>query len=397
MPDYNRAATTYWWLATVCGHLLLLWCLARVAMSPPAAIVQTLAGALLAIGAGLYPVRVPGTRVAFVAGEVCIFLVMLLHGPEAAAVAAAGEAAMGSFRVSKRATSRIGSPAMATLAMFAAASIFAAGRAALGRNGIDGAAPLLALAMGVGLVYFLFSATLMSGAARLRRGERLLQLADVVSVFRWVGLAYAASAAVSTLLYLVYRQAGLPVLLVMLPLLAMLLLVLHYYFREQEAREALERVIAEAAEREAALQTREAEAAARHQRELQFSERRFHSAFTYASIGMALLDLDGRVLRSNEAMAKLLGRQLDDLVGVEFAALIDAADVADFRAKLAKARGVDFEDFALELRVLVASGATRWLQVDCSFFRGPATHGAAQAGKPCLILQAQARRQLASA
>ena len=38
---------------------------------------------------------------------------------------------------------------------------------------------------------------------------------------------------------------------------------------------------------------REAELGARHVRELEASERRFHSAFTHASIGMALVAFDG--------------------------------------------------------------------------------------------------------
>lgn len=71
-----------------------------------------------------------------------------------------------------------------------------------------------------------------------------------------MGLAYAGSALVSTLLYIVYRQAGEGVLLVTLPLLAMLLLVLHFYYRQQEAHEAMRRALAEVAEREAAMQAR---------------------------------------------------------------------------------------------------------------------------------------------
>ena len=51
----------------------------------------------------------------------------------------------------------------------------------------------------------------------------------------------------------------------------------------------------------------EAEVAARHVRELEVSERRFHSAFTHASIGMALVSFDGRVLQVNSALRALLG------------------------------------------------------------------------------------------
>jgi hypothetical protein len=90
------------------------------------------------------------------------------------------------------------------------------------------------------------------------------------------------SAALAALLYLVYLQSGIGVLAAMVPILGMLLATLHYLFRQQEAAEAARAASAEAVEREREL-------AARHVRELEASERRFHSAFTHASIGMALL------------------------------------------------------------------------------------------------------------
>jgi PAS domain-containing protein len=67
------------------------------------------------------------------------------------------------------------------------------------------------------------------------------------------------------------------------------------------------------AQREASLAAREAEAAERHLRELQASERRFHSAFTHASIGMALLAFDGRILLANPALSTVLGEPAEAL------------------------------------------------------------------------------------
>ena len=46
--------------------------------------------------------RVPGTKNSYAAGEVFIFLLLLMLGPQAAAVAAAFETGVGSLRTSKR-------------------------------------------------------------------------------------------------------------------------------------------------------------------------------------------------------------------------------------------------------------------------------------------------------
>lgn len=390
MPDYNRAATIYWWLAVSTGGLLLLLSLLQVLALPRMSLLQIAAGLVFAIGAGLFPVRIPGTRVSFGVGELSIYLLLLLQGPAAAAVLAAAEAGIGSFRTSKRWTSRLGSPAMATLAMYAAGSLFQAGRGVLEARALVAAPWLLALSLAFGLVYFFLSATLMGATARLRRGQHLLQPGDFVGVFRWVGLAYAASAMFATLLYIVYGQAGAAVFAVMVPLIAMLLLLLHFFYRQQEAQEAMRVALADVARREQAMQEREADAALRHERELQMSERRFHGAFMQAAIGMALIDLGGRVIACNESLARLLARPVQDVLGLGFAGLLQAQDRDRLIGRLAQARDIHFEDFIEEMRLLDAAGREHRVRLHCSFFSGPSAYGATQPGKPCLMLQVQA-------
>lgn len=392
MPDYNRPATVYWWLVTPAGLLLLLGCLLHVVLTLSGlSVLQVAAGLLLAIGAGLFPLRIPGTRVSLGTGEVVIFLVLLMHGPAAAVVLAGAEAAVGSYRTSKRWTSRLGSPAMASLALFAAGTLHGAGRDALAQRGFDGPASLLGLALVTGLVYFVLSAVLIGGTARLRRGQHLLQMSDLFGAFRWAGLAYAGSMFVATLLFLVVLQAGPAVLWVTVPLVAMLLLVLHYYFLQQEAQEAMRKALADIARREEAGKVREAEAESRHERELRMSERRFHGAFTNAAIGMVLLDLDGHVLEANESMARLLGRQTEVLMGMPFAAVLHPDDRGVFVAALSRANDVHFEPFDRDLRLLDASGRVLPAHVHCGFFSGPARRRTDRPGRPCLMLQVLSR------
>ena len=133
----------------------------------------------------------------------------------------------------------------------------------------------------------------------LKRGERF-NLRDHVSNFGTVGIAFGGSALIAALLHLTVRQSGMSVLFGALPVVAMLLTTVHYFMRQQEAQEAMRRSRIEAAEREA-------EQAARHVSALSESERRFHSAFTHASIGMALVSVDGRILQANTALATILG------------------------------------------------------------------------------------------
>ena len=371
MPDYNRAAAAYWWIVVLAGGTVLLGSLWSIATQDPAVWLYVAIGTAIAMVAGAFPVRIPGFKLSFASGEIFIFLLLLLHGPAAAVVAAAGEGFLGSYRASKRWTSRLASPAMAALAMAAVGHALQVLLA-----WAPGSAPLLIVGMmASALGYFVISAQLVTAVGRLKRKESLLTLA-VFDSFGWAGIAFAGSAALAVLLYLATLQSGIGVLAVMVPILGMLLATLHYLFRQQEAAEAARAASAEAVEREREL-------AARHVRELEASERRFHSAFTHASIGMALLAFDGRILQANEALQALVGQPRDELIGAAFQGLAHDADRVALEERLGLVNDREFEGFALELRCRHREGHAVWVSTHCSFFSEPGSSA------PCLILQVQ--------
>ena len=375
MPDYNRKSTVYWWTmvalgALATGHSIhLLWA------QPASVWLQVVVGMSIAMLAGIFPVRIPDSKNSFAAGEIFIFLLLLMHGPAAATLAAAGEAAVGSYRTSKRWTSRIVSPAMAAVAMLITGLSMQATMDWLALRKFDNAGLLVVTSMVFAVAYFVINTVLVTTVPRLKRNERL-QLSDIFGMFGWVGIAYAGSATVAVLLYLTFLQSGIGVLMAMVPLLAMLLATLHYFFRQQEAAEAVRRASSEAGEREREL-------AARHVRELEASERRFHSAFTHASIGMALLSFDGGILQANPALSSLVGRSGDELLQQRFQDLVLAEDRPGLEEQLGLVSGHEFEGFALELRFSHSSGEPVWVATHCSFFSEPG------ASSPCLILQVQ--------
>ncbi len=106
--------------------------------------------------------------------------------------------------------------------------------------------------------------------------------------------------------------------------------------RQQRVEGELRRARVEAAEREAAQ-------AARHVEALRASERRFHSAFMHASIGMALLAFDGRTLQVNPALAEVLGRPEDGLRGHKFQDFVAAVDRLALEQQLGLVGGQEFE------------------------------------------------------
>ena len=371
LPDYNRKATVYWWTVVLLGALTLATALHHVATLALGVWLQIAVGTVIAMLAGVFPVRIPQSKNSFAAGEIFIFLLLLIHGPAAATLAATGEAAIGSWRTSKRTSSRIVSPMMAALAMFGVGSV-----AQQVLEKVAGSAGLLIVTMmAFAMGYFVANTLLVTAVPRLKRNERL-QWSDLFGVFGWIGIAFAGSAAVAVLLYLTYLQSGTGVLMAMVPLLATMLAALHYFFRQQEANEVARVAGAEAAEREREL-------AQRHVHELEASERRFHSAFTHASIGMALLSFEGRILQANPALRLLLGRPDDALVQQRFQDHVLDEDRRRLDEQLGAVQRDDFEAFALEMRCRHRDGEAVWVSAHCSFFSEPG------ASAPCLILQVQ--------
>jgi len=385
MPDYNRKATAYWWTVVPLGLAALAHSAASVAMLPLAALVQVLAGVALAMLAGFFPVRIGRSKSSFTAGEVFIFLLLLMHGPAAATLAAGSETMVGSLRSSNRWTSRIASPTLSALAMFCCGSLLHAMLRSLQLQGMTNAGLTVVAAMLFSLLYFCANGMLVSTVLRLKRDERP-QLADMLGVFGWVGIAFAGSGAVAALLFVTYQQTGFGVVAAVVPIMAMLLATLHYYNRQQEANEAMrlaaEEATAREAERAAHTAAREGEVAALHLRQLQESERRFHCAFTHASIGMALLSFEGRILQANDAMRELLGVDDSALLERAFQRFVVEADHAALEAQLARVIEPGFEDFSVEIRCLDANNAEVWVSLHGSIFTE------SDSTAPCLILQA---------
>ncbi len=398
MPDYNPRATAYWWSVVALGSVALGLALLGMAGASPGLQLQIGVGCAITMLAGLFPVRIPGSRNSFAAGELFIMLLLLMHGPAAAALAAAAEAFVGAARTSKRWTSRLISPATACLSMMLTGSAFQLATGALGTAGAHSAlaeALVLLLAMMTAIAHFLLNTLLISLVPQLKRNEPL-HWRSFMHSFGWVGTTYAASALLAGLLYLVFKASGVGVMAGAVPIIIVLLVMLHYHFRQRESDEKANALRIEAAEREAAQ-------SARHLQQLRESERRFHSAFSHAAIGMALVAIDGRVLQANPALAQLLGCGDDDLAGRDFMRHVHRDDLPllerQWRSLVeagGRSRGAAPDDetdesaAAVELRCLRSDGSPVTVAVHSGHFADR------HASEPCLILQVQdisARRE----
>ena len=335
---------------------------------------QILIGVVFATLTGLFPARIPGAKTSGSVAEIFVFLLLLDYGPAAAAIAAAAEAGTISWRTSVRWTSRLGSPAMAALAMHGCGTAFEIARAYLPPEETH-IGMLFALLLLMSLAYFAAGTLLMASLIKLKRGEPVLPL----QIFRdhgWLAVGYAGSAAMAGLLHTVFGRFEVSVIFAAAPIIAVMLATVHIYFRhaEDQARIRAERVAA--AERAAA-------ESARHLDELRESEGRFQSAFTHAAVGMVLVGTDGRIVEANASLAHMLGRAERELAGFNIAHMFHPEDQAALRDEMHRILDGGQTTFATELRCVHSRGFDVWVSLNGSIFTAKAPLS------QCLILQLQ--------
>ena len=385
MDDYTVQAKAYWWVTVSLGLFALSSSVADVAAMAPAALTQVIIGTFFAALTGWFPVRIPGAKISGSAAEIFVFLLLLDFGPHAAVLAAAIEAGVISWRTSDRWTSRIGSPAMAALAMYVCATAFTFALSHLPIAGMSDVGRKFALLLVLSLAYFAAGTLVMATLIKLKRGEPVRPL-GILRAHAWLALAYAGSGSIAGLLHVSFGRFEFSVIFAAAPIIAGFLATLHVYFRHAEAENRIQAERVAAAERTAA-------DAARHLAELRESEDRFQSAFMHAAVGMVLVSTDGRVVQVNAALARLLGQAEQEFTGTDFMHMFHADDHEPLRVEMHSIIVGAETTFSIELRCRHRKGIDVWVSLYGSYFMAPPPLSR------CLILQMQditARRRAES-
>ena len=375
MHDYTPQAKVYWWTTFMMGAAVIVLSMVQVGALGPADQIQILGGLVIAALTGFFPVRIPGAKTSVAGAEIFVLLLLLLFGPAAAALAAACEAAVGSHRTSSRLTSRLGSPAIAALAMYGCGSAFTVAVFLLKIMGFQGSGMVFGMLLLAALAYFATSTLLMASLISLKQGEPLKPWA-MLREHSWLALAFVGSASISGLVYMTQDAFGATAVLVAVPIIATFLTTLHLFFRQAESDERVRQEKTAASERERA-------ESSRHMAALQASEKRFHSAFTHAAVGMLLVARDGRIVQTNRAFCDQLGRDEGDLAGRDLMDIVHTDDIVKLRIEIGDLLAGTSNSFVRELRCVHGNGSTVWVASNGALFSADGT------AEHCLIMQMQ--------
>lgn len=380
LPDHNAKANAFWMLTVVAGMAALGWSIHRVMGFDTAAQVQIVIGVLIAALAGFFPLRMPGNKVVFFAGETFVFSLLLLHGAPAAVIAASLEALVLALRTNKLRSNYLFTLALNGVAMIAASSMYHLAIGALG-PGHDINISVLAAITGSTAILFVALTVFLVVVLLTLRDKSIVKCMSYLRSSSWVVVNYVGAALVATILYKIYRTSGNPLIFAAGPALLMLLSTLHFYFGFLRSALDAQRAQAEATRREAELAKQNAIEIAR-------SEQRFESTFTNASIGMALVTIDGMVAKANGAFDAIFANvpgngDSPEAPTIQFnvADCIDVQHRQTFLQCLRDAQREGASSVPMEVRCWLADGRTVDVSLQCSPFSG------AYAQWPCAVLQ----------
>ncbi|PYT03940.1 MAG: hypothetical protein DMF60_16850 [Acidobacteria bacterium] len=234
MSDYNRGARAYWWTTTVVGALAICWSIAGLLRLNKNQLLAAGALGMIVYMAGLFPIRVPSTQVSITPNDIFIFLTALWLGTAAATLIASMDAFVASWRTSRRWTSRIGGPALMSIAMFLSATLFESSLSWLKNYQLLTTASLLAALLLFSVVHFFLNSSLLVALQSLKKRTRPLPL--WWSNYSWTSLIFIASASAAGLIYLAIIHTGISSLLAAGPLVAIVFATCHLYFKQSDER-----------------------------------------------------------------------------------------------------------------------------------------------------------------
>jgi two-component system, sensor histidine kinase and response regulator len=112
----------------------------------------------------------------------------------------------------------------------------------------------------------------------------------------------------------------------------------------------------------------------RAEEELRRSEKRFRSSMEYAAIGMALVAPDGRWLRVNRAICKIVGYCEAELLATNFQSITHPDDLETDLNNVRRMLASEIDTYEMEKRYIHKDGHPVWIQLNVSLVRDADGH-----------------------
>lgn len=295
-------------------------------------------------------VQIPRFKSHISVSDTFIFLVLLLYGGEFAAILAAIEAAVSSWRFcNRKLTVFFNAATMAVsislvVVVLKAAGLYSAGQLQGEGNYQENFTIVLSV---IALTQFLVNTSLASIHGALKDGMPLWETWK--SKYIWTFFTYFIGAAGAGVLVQVADVLGFGFVAATLPVIFFVFLSYRMYLKNVEI--SIQQ--AEQAGQYASVLESQSEA-------LRESEERFRSAFDYAPIGIGLVSPAGKWLKANRALTDILGYTEEDFLATNFQSITLPEDLGPSLVKIHELLTGKIANCQMEQRYIHKTGQTVW-------------------------------------
>jgi diguanylate cyclase (GGDEF)-like protein/PAS domain S-box-containing protein len=308
-----------------------------------------LAGSTIGLGSWA-TVKIPRVKTHIAVSDLFIFLTLLLYGGPIAIALAAVEAFFTSWQFcKKKLTVFFNVAAMAFSTSVVVFALTLSGQYVNGEvlpNARNFQSFIIALCV-IAVTQFLVNTLLASIHDSF--ANALPWWETWKSKYIWTFFTYFAGAVGAGALVKLAEYAGFVLIIAMFPMILFVFLAYRMYLKNVE----MSITQAEQAENYAKVLEERSNA-------LRESEERFRSAFAYAPIGIGLVSRHGKWLKVNHALCEILGYESDELLSMEFQAMMFPEDVGATLIKIHDLMAGRIASCQMEQRYLHKTGRTVW-------------------------------------
>jgi len=355
--DYDLRARFFWLLTVVVGGGSFVWSI-RETLRQSVNHELFVLSSLVTVGLlSCLPVRLPRTKIAVALADIFIFTALSDLGVAAAVLAAGTEGFIGTFLASRRLTSRVATPSAHMAAMLVTGLAFSALKDQLRLIGFSVEIATLISIYIAALLQFAISGVILTTLVAIKN-RAPIQPIQALADLGWVAAMTLTSAFLAGFIHLNARHYGSTVVIVVACVSIVVAWLLRRTFSQYEAERIQQEELITAAQSEAII-----------------GEKRFRAAFTHAAIGMAVVDPDGIIIQSNQALSTLLAKPNDDLIGKPFVELMQASDAEIVRRQIRDVLKQPDAQIIMELNIRAGNGDDLWVSIHCGRFDDPGKVG----------------------
>jgi diguanylate cyclase (GGDEF)-like protein/PAS domain S-box-containing protein len=365
----QRSSLPYLWTVIVLGAVAGLYTVAHLQFSMLGMRFALISMVTLAFGSRVC-VKIPRTKGQITVSDTFIFFVLFYFGGEAGILLAGADAVGSSVRISKKKVVWAFNAGVYVCSTFLTVAVlrYFFGDIQHLPNG-DQSVYIVAVCL-MALVQYVVNSGLIAIGVALRSGQPLWQMWR--QNFLWTSITYFAGASAAGIIAKMVEGFGLYAFLATGPIVVVVYFTYCTYLKNVEA-----------STRQAELAREHAVEVQQHMEALRASEERFRSAFDNATIGMAVVSLDGRWLQVNRSLREIVGYEEAELLTSDVKLVTHRDDLVALDEQLQRFAAGQVSSHQTEARYCHKSGKEVWAHLGMSLVRDR------EAGPLHLIFQIQ--------